>query len=381
MAGCASQMRAPRIGMSRPTFSISRCVRRFVAKPMTYADAGVDIEKEDKAVNALAGVLAFARSGIGAPIGGIGHFGGLVEFGEYALCLCTDGVGSKVEIARAIKKWDTMGIDCMAMNVNDAICVGAEPIAFVDYLAVEDPEPEFTKQIGIGLEAAARMANVSMVGGETATLPGIVKGFDLAGTCLAFAKKTDLVTGEAIQPGDVLIGMASTGIHSNGYTLARSIIAAQKLAYSDPWPATAPGGAAGEPYEGKSVGEVLIEPTRIYVKPIVALLKSDVKVHGLSHITGSGLRKLRRINQGVQYNITDPLPVLPVFEALQAWGNVEDHEMFKTFNMGMGFVVVVPADQADAALNMLRAEADYGIQVVGLVGVGAGVHHPVGGQH
>ncbi len=339
---------------------------------MTYADAGVDIEKEDKAVGALAGALAFARSGIGAPIGGIGHFGGLVEFGEYALCLCTDGVGSKVEIARAIKKWDTMGIDCMAMNVNDAICVGAEPIAFVDYLAVEDPDPEFTKQIGIGLERAAELANVSMIGGETATLPGIVQGFDLAGTCLAYARKEDLVTGEAIQPGDVLIGLASSGIHSNGYTLARKVIEGAGYEYTDAWPTT--------DYEG-SVGEVLLEPTRIYVKPIVALLKSDVAVHGLSHITGSGLRKLRRINQGVQYDITDPLPVPAVFQRIQEWGNVEAHEMYKTFNMGMGFVVVVPADAVEAALAVLRSHAEYHVQVVGKVSAGAGVHHPVGGQH
>ncbi len=343
-----------------------------MAKPMTYADAGVDIEKEDKAVGALAGALAFARSGIGAPIGGIGHFGGLVEFGEFALCLCTDGVGSKVEIARAIKKWDTMGIDCMAMNVNDAICVGAEPIAFVDYLAVEDPDPEFTKQIGIGLERAAIMANVSLVGGETATLPGIVKGFDLAGTCLGYARKEDLVTGEAIQPGDVLIGLASSGIHSNGYTLARKVIEGAGYDYNDPWPT--------DDYEG-SVGEVLLEPTRIYVKPIVALLKSDVAVHGLSHITGSGLRKLRRINQDVRYDITDPMAVPAVFQRMQEWGSVEDHEMYKTFNMGMGFVVVVPADAVDAALKVLRANADYHVQVVGKVSAGKGVHHPIGGQH
>ncbi len=339
---------------------------------MTYADAGVDIEKEDKAVGALAGALAFARSGIGAPIGGIGHFGGLVEFGEFALCLCTDGVGSKVEIARAIKKWDTMGIDCMAMNVNDAICVGAEPIAFVDYLAVEDPDPEFTKQIGIGLEAAAIMANVSLVGGETATLPGIVKGFDLAGTCLGYARKEDLVTGDAIRPGDVLIGLASSGIHSNGYTLARKVVEGAGHDYNDPWPT--------DDYDA-SVGEVLLEPTRIYVKPIVALLKSDVTVHGLSHITGSGLRKLRRINQGVQYDITDPMPVPAVFQRMQEWGSVESHEMYKTFNMGMGFVVVVPADQVEAALKVLQANADYDIKVVGKVSAGEGVHHPVGGQH
>ncbi len=354
-------------------------MRRLVAgtdkKPLTYADSGVDIEKEDKAVGALAGALAFARSGLGAPIGSIGHFGGLVEFGEFALCLCTDGVGSKVEIANAIQKWDTVGIDCMAMNVNDALCVGAEPIAFVDYLAVEDPDPEFTLQVGRGLEKAAELANVSMVGGETASLPGIIKGFDLAGTCLAYAKKSDLVTGEKIVPGDVLIGLASSGIHSNGYTLARAAISAGKLAYTDKWPFN------DAEHAGKTVGEVLLEPTRIYVREIMAVLKAGIPVHGLSHITGSGLRKLRRINQGVRYEITDPLPVHSVFERIQELGSVADHEMYRTFNMGMGFVIVVPADAVDKTLETLRAHVDYHVKVVGSVAEGEGVHHPVGGTH
>lgn len=346
--------------------------RPVADKPMTYAEAGVDIEREDAAVGALAGALAFARTGIGAPLGTIGHFAGLVDFGEHALCLCTDGVGSKVEIARALRKWDTVGIDCMAMNVNDAICVGAEPIAFVDYLAVEDPDPEFTRQIGIGLEEAAKLANVSLVGGETASLPGIVSGFDLAGTCLAYAKKSDLVTGEKIQPGDVLIGLASSGIHSNGYTLARKAAQAAGHGYTDDWPT--------QDYDTR-VGDVFLTPTRIYVRPIMALLKQGIPVHGLSHITGSGLRKLRRINQEVRYDIADPLPVPAVFTAIQQWGSIEDHEMYRTFNMGMGFVVVVPPSAVDDALRVLSEHADYDVKVVGAVAEGSGVHHPVGGQH
>lgn len=342
---------------------------------MTYAESGVDIAREDQAVEALAGALGFARTGIGAPIGAIGHFAGLVDFGEHALCLCTDGVGSKVEIANAIGKWDTVGIDCMAMNVNDAICVGAEPLAFVDYLAVEDPDPEFTAQVGAGLAEAAKQANVSLVGGETASLPGIVKGFDLAGTCLAFARKDALVTGSSISPGDVLIGLASSGIHSNGYTLARRAFEEAGHAYTDPWPFD------DDAYAGKSLGEVLLEPTRIYVAPIMALLHADVSVHGLSHITGSGLRKLRRIKQGVQYQITDALPVPPVFRRIQVLGAVEDHEMYRTFNMGMGFVVVVPREDADEALKTLKRHAEYEVKVVGHVTAGKGVVHPVGGQH
>ncbi len=364
------------LGVASPVFFKQVLVAGHVAaKPLTYADSGVDIAKEDKAVDALAGMLSFARDGVGAPLGAIGHFAGLMDFGDHALCLCTDGVGSKVEIANAIQKWDTVGIDCMAMNVNDAICVGAEPIGFVDYLAVEDPDPEFTKQVGAGLARAAEMANVSMVGGETASLPGIIKGFDLAGTCLAYAKKEDLVTGEAIQPGDVLIGLASSGIHSNGYTLARKAFEQGDHAYTDDWPFD------DAEHAGKSIGEVLLEPTRIYVREIMHLLKSGIPVHGLSHVTGSGLRKIRRINQGVSYHVTDPLPVPSVFARIKELGNVEDHEMYRTFNMGMGFVVVVPSEHAESAFKILNDVTDYEVKVVGEVRDGEGVHHPVGGQH
>ncbi|MEA3166058.1 MAG: phosphoribosylformylglycinamidine cyclo-ligase, partial [Thermoplasmata archaeon] len=180
---------------------------------LTYAQTGVDIHREDKAIEALAGMVNFQRQGFGAPLGRIGHFAGLVDFGpEHALVLCTDGVGSKVEIANAVRKWDTVGIDCVAMNVNDCICVGAEPLAFVDYLAVQDPDPALTQQIGVGLNEGCRQANCSLIGGETASLPGIIKGFDLAGTCMGFGRKADLVDGSKIKPGDVLIGLASTGI-------------------------------------------------------------------------------------------------------------------------------------------------------------------------
>ena len=346
---------------------------------LTYAATGVDIHKEDKAIEALAGMVNFQRTGFGAPMGRIGHFAGLVDFGpEHALVLCTDGVGSKVEVANAIRKWDTVGIDCVAMNTNDCICVGAQPLAFVDYLAVQDPEPALTQQIGVGLNEGCRQSECSLIGGETASLPGIIKGFDLAGTCLGFVRKDAIVDGSRIKPGDVLIGLASTGIHSNGYSLARRAFEAAGHKYTDPWP-----WPEDKAYAGKTVGEVLLEPTRIYVKPVMGLVASGIPVHGLSHITGSGLRKLRRINQGVKYLIDDPLPVHPVFKRVQKLGNVEPHEMYKTFNMGMGFVVVVPAKAADAALKHLKAAVAgaYQVKAVGKVGKGSGVHHPVGGVH
>lgn len=344
---------------------------------LTYAQSGVDIHREDKAIEALAGMVNFQRTGFGAPLGRIGHFAGLVDFGpEHALVLCTDGVGSKVEIANAIRKWDTVGIDCVAMNVNDCICIGAEPLAFVDYLAVQDPDPELTKQIGIGLNAGCEQSNCSLIGGETASLPGIIKGFDLAGTCLGFVRKDSTVDGTKIRPGDVLLGLASTGIHSNGYSLARRAFESAGHKYTDAWP-----WPEDRAYVGMTIGEVLLEPTRIYVKEIVSLLKAGIPVHGLSHITGSGLRKLRRIHQDVKYDISDPLPVHPVFRRVQELGQVADHEMYKTFNMGMGFVVVVPASAAKLALDHLRGLVDYEVKVVGKVAKGKGVHHPVGGTH
>jgi phosphoribosylformylglycinamidine cyclo-ligase len=262
------------------------------------------------------------------------------------------------------------------MNVNDCICVGAEPLAFVDYLAVQDPEPALTQQVGVGLNEGCRQAECSLIGGETASLPGIIKGFDLAGTCLGYVRKSAIVDGSRIKPGDVLIGLASTGIHSNGYSLARRAFESAGHQYTDPWP-----WPEDKAYAGKSVGEVLLEPTRIYVKEVLSLLKAGIPVHGLSHITGSGLRKLRRINQGVRYDVTDPLPVHPVFRRVQQLGEVADAEMYKTFNMGMGFVVVVPADAAKKAVAHLKGMVGYQVKVVGKVSQGTGVHHPVGGQH
>jgi phosphoribosylformylglycinamidine cyclo-ligase len=376
-AAPAFEVRLAASPQAQATSPMAAAARAATEQGMTYAQTGVDIHREDKAIEALAGMVNFQRAGFGAPLGRIGHFAGLVDFGaEHALVLCTDGVGSKVEIANAIRKWDTVGIDCVAMNVNDCICVGAEPLAFVDYLAVQDPDPELTRQVGVGLNEGCRQGNCSLIGGETASLPGIIKGFDLAGTCLGFGRKADLVDGSKIKPGDVLIGLASTGIHSNGYSLARKAFESKGHKYTDAWP-----WKEDKAYAGKSIGEVLLEPTRIYVREVISLLKSGIPVHGLSHITGSGLRKLRRINQGVRYDIRDPLPVHPVFRRVQELGKVADAEMYKTFNMGMGFVVVVPAKHAKAAVEHLRKAVGYEVKVVGQVAKGSGVHHPVGGVH
>jgi len=334
-------------------------------KKMTYAASGVDIDKEEKAIKGILSSIKTRREGIGKPLGG--HYAGLIEFGDYALVLCTDGVGSKVKIASELKKWDTVGIDCIAMNVNDAICVGAEPLAFVDYLAIDDPKPSITKEIGKGLEKGAELSNISIIGGETASLPEIVKGFDLAGTCLAYVKKSEIVTGDKISPNDVIIGLKSSGIHSNGYTLVRKVIEHANLSYKDKFP--------DDLYPGETIGEVLLTPTQIYVKEILELLKR-FNVHGLAHITGSGLRNLPRLNKNVKYVIEDPFMPQSIFKFIQKQGNIVDKEMYQTFNMGMGFSIIVSEKDAKDAKNILEKYSSSKVKLVGKIEKGIGIEVP-----
>jgi len=334
-------------------------------KKMTYAESGVDIFKEEKAIEGIISNIKKRREGIGKPLGG--HYAGMIEFGKYALVLCTDGVGSKVLIATEMKKWNTVGIDCIAMNVNDAICVGAEPIAFVDYLAIDDPKPEIAKEIGKGLEKGAELSNISIISGETASLPEIINGFDLAGTCLAYVEKEKIVTGEKIKSGDILIGLSSSGIHSNGYTLARKVLLKNDFSYHDNFP--------DDLYPGKKIGEVYLTPTRIYVKEIVELLK-NVDVHGVAHITGSGLRKIQRINKNVKFVINDPFEPLPIFRFIQKYGDIDNKEMYQTFNMGMGLVVIVSKNNVDKALDILKKKSEADVKIVGRVEKGNGISAP-----
>ena len=334
-------------------------------KKITYRESGVDIEKEERAIKGTLSSVKSHRKGIGTPLGG--HYAGMIEFGEYVLVLCIDGVGSKVKIASEVKKWDTVGIDCIAMNVNDAICLGAEPLAFVDYLAIDDPKPELTKEIGKGLEEGAKLSNISIIGGETASLPEIVNGFDLAGTCLAYVKKSDIITGEDIASGDIIIGLESSGIHSNGYTLARKVIELSNLTYSDKFP--------DKSYPNKTIGQVLLTPTRIYVKEILELLK-EIKVHGLAHITGSGLRNLIRLKKDVKFIIKDPFEPQKIFNFLKKQGNINNKEMYQTFNMGMGFAVIVSSTDVDKTLKILKKYSQARVKQVGRIEKGKGVIVP-----
>jgi phosphoribosylformylglycinamidine cyclo-ligase len=329
---------------------------------MTYAKAGVDIEKESETIETLISQFKTKGKGFGKPIDLPGHFTGLIDFGDYALSLCTDSLGSKGMIANAMQKWDTVGIDCIAMNVNDMICIGAKPMAFVDYLAVQKHDTKMAKEIGKGLAKGAEMAGVSIIGGETATLPEIVKGFDLAGTCLGFVDKDKIITGKGIRPGDVIIGLRSSGIHSNGLTLARKIVKSKGLTSKHYFPKTK-----------LRIGMELLKPTRIYVNEVLSILKK-FHVKGMAHITGGGLRNLPRLKKNVEFRITNPLKPQEVFKQLQKLGNVKDREMYQTFNMGMGFVIIADSGDTEGILKLLKGKVEA--KVVGKVEKGDGASIP-----
>jgi len=321
----------------------------------TYADAGVDIDKDEAAIKAL--IKGFRpRKGFGGPITTIKGFTGLIDFGKYALSMCTDGVGSKLMIAEAMNRWDTVGIDCIAMNANDMICIGAEPLAFVDYLAVRSPDQRIMKEIGKGLAKGARQANISIIGGEIATLPEIVNGLDLAGTCLGYVKKKDIIDSSRIRPGDVIVGLRSSGVHSNGYTLIRNIVKKKRLSYRKKYPGSK-----------RKLGLELLVPTKMYVKEVLAAVRR-FKVKGMANITGGGLRNLIRLRPDVGYEITNPFKPQPIFDLISSFG-VDKKEMYQTFNMGMGFAMVLSKKEGKRMVDAMGRNA----RIVGKVAKGKGV--------
>lgn len=332
---------------------------------ITYSESGVDIDKKDRIAEELIKKIKFTRKGFGTPICLDGHFTSLIDFGRYSLSLCTDGVGTKIMIASEMKKWDTIGIDCIAMNVNDMICVGAEPIAFVDYIAMEKPDEEITRQIGIGLSKGAELSNLSIVGGETAILSEMVNGLDLAGTCLGYVEKGREITGKRIKVGDCIIGLKSSGIHSNGYTLVRKVLKDSRSRYT-----------YNDKIKGysKKLGDVLLEPTRIYVKEILEAIKR-FEIHGLANITGSGLWNISRLKNNVEFRISDPIKPQPIFKLLQELNRISDYEMYQTFNMGMGFCIIINKKDCDDALAYLN-DKWVGAKCVGEVVKGKGVSVP-----
>jgi phosphoribosylformylglycinamidine cyclo-ligase len=307
-----------------------------------YAKAGVDQGAADSAVAGL--VRALGAINLGRPSAQVplpGHYASVIKIDErLGIALSTDGVGTKLVLAEELGRFDTVGIDCVAMNVNDVICVGAEPLAMLDYIAIEKADPEVCEEIGVGLARGAERAGIEIPGGELAQLGDLVRGVDVSGACFGTIALDAIVDGSAVAPGDVVIGLPSTGLHSNGYTLARAALAGISL---------------DDDRLGRPLGDVLLEPTEIYVKPIVELLRSDVEVRGLAHITSGGTGNLLRLAAEVGYEIDAPLPVPDVFALIQERGDVSDAEMSEVFNMGCGFCVVVPAGEEAAALELLRA--------------------------
>lgn len=320
---------------------------------VTYSESGVDIDLEATTVNELASKLKSTLKHRDIMTNS-GHYAALVRLGDKAIAMSTDGVGSKILIAEMMDKYDTIGIDCIAMVVNDIICIGAEPIALVDYLAVEKPDPEIATEIAEGLVKGAHESKISIIGGETASLPGIIKNFDLAGTGIGFVDADKVIDGKDIKPGDVLIGLESSGIHSNGYSLARKAIFEDAgLSIDDKMPNS-----------DTTIGEELLKPTRLYVEPIVKLFKENCKINGLAHITGGGFTNLRRLKKGIGYDINN-LPEVPEIFKLIYQQNVNLEEMYKVFNMGIGFVVIADESEADKIMDIIKPYCDC--QIIGKV--------------
>jgi phosphoribosylformylglycinamidine cyclo-ligase len=305
-----------------------------------YARAGVSQDRADEAVAALVGALGERGAGGGRQVLGSGHYASVIRLDDRTgIALSTDGVGTKLLVAEELGRYDTVGIDCVAMNVNDVICVGAEPMAMLDYLAVERADPARERQIGEGLRRGAELAEIEIPGGELAQLGELVRGFDLVGACFGVVELDRLVTGAPIEPGDPVIGLPSSGLHSNGYTLARRALEGIPL---------------DDDRLGRPLGEVLLEPTEIYVRAVLDLLASDVEVRGLAHITSGGLGNLLRLKAPAGYDVDDPLPPQPVFALIQELAGVTDDEMHEVFNMGCGFCCVIAAGDEEVALDVLR---------------------------
>jgi phosphoribosylformylglycinamidine cyclo-ligase len=289
------------------------------------------------------------------PLLQFGHFANVLDIGyPDAIAISTDGVGTKAIVAQLLDKYDTVGIDCVAMNANDIICVGAEPFAMVDYIAIEAADDRLLSEIGKGLVEGARQANIVVPGGEISQIPQIIRserpgfGFDLVGTCIGTVNKDRLVTGEKIEQGDVIIGLASSGIHSNGFTLARNALFEEADFRPDQHVAEL----------GRLLGEELLEPTRIYVPEVLRMLREDLEIKALVHITSDGFLNLARVSHGIGFVIEWLPEQPPIFPLIQAAGGVSDGEMFIVYNMGVGFCVVTRPTSADRVVQIAE-ESGY----------------------
>ena len=333
----------------------------------SYEKAGVQGQSD-----ALTSIVRHLGPTLGLPENGevltrFGQYASVIKVApDLAIAISTDGVGSKTILASALDRYDTIGFDCIAMNVNDVICVGATPFAMVDYLGVNTLDARRADEILRGLGAAAKEAGIAIPGGELAQLPEVIgsdgtgpgdaTAFDLVGTCVGTVHPDKVILGEAVRPGDAILGVLSSGIHSNGLTLARRVLLA--------------GGAYRVHQEvselGRSVGEELLQPTEIYVRAATALWAAGIETRGLAHITSDGFTNLCRLDAEVGYRI-ESMPELPaIFGLIQRTGGIEAAEMFRVFNMGVGFVVIVPDEQRTTALGIIGA-AGYGALRLGEV--------------
>ncbi len=319
---------------------------------LTYKKSGVDVSGIKNSQVAIGRLIASTHNTQRSVkiAHGFGHYAGVVEIpGGRLLATHTDGVGTKVMIANMMQRYNTIGIDCVAMNVNDIVCIGATPISFVDYIAANINDQRIFKSIVKGLVAGAKQSSVPIVGGETAIMPDVIRGstkkefaFDLAGMVTGLLDKDALILGDSIRPGDVIIGASSSGLHSNGYSLARKALLGKKK-YS-----------IYDHIKGVGmIGDVLLKPTRIYVPPVLDVIqKCGGNVHGLAHITGGAFTKLLRLKKAAYH--LDSMPTPPSIMRLIQEQGVDDDEMYKTFNMGVGFCVVVPDSDARTVVSTFK---------------------------
>jgi len=311
----------------------------------SYKAAGVDVAEADAGLRRIVERITagWPKSGFGAVQLPIGYFANVVDIGGMGLALCTDGVGSKAIVAQMMGKYDTVGIDCVAMNVNDLLCVGARPVSMVDYIAIDKADEAVLDGIAIGLAEGARQAGVSISGGEISQLSEMVRGFDLVGTAIGTVPLDRIIVGRDLKPDDLVIGIGSNGVHSNGFTLARRALFQLGGLSID----------QAVPELGCTLGEELLRPTFIYVPEILEIIDRIPSVKALIHITGDGLLNLPRVDAEIGFvldNLPDPPPI---FGLIQQHGIVGRAEMFEVFNMGIGFCVVVPETDVETALAIL----------------------------
>lgn len=337
----------------------------------SYAAAGVDVTAGYEAVQRIKPMVESTY--IPGVMGTLGGFGGMFApdmagMKKPVLVSGTDGVGTKLRLAMLLNKHDTIGIDCVAMCVNDIICGGASPLFFLDYIACGRNDPARIAEIVAGIAEGCRQSECALVGGETAEHPGVMpdEDYDLAGFSVGIVDEENIIDGKRLSTGDVLIGLGSTGVHSNGFSLVRKVLDVEHTDLTSPM----------EELGGRSLGETLLAPTRIYVKAVKALLKAGVDIHAISHITGGGFYENvpRMMTDGLTARIDlKTFPKLPIFDLIQRKGNIPERDMYNTFNMGLGMILAIPAVQAKRALSTLTDAGENAYQVGSVVSGSDGV--------